>query len=247
MPSGCPLTALILIAQGFETDQALIPLDYFARANLNVTLARSGPSPNITDMAGITYRIPKAVENVTEENFGVVLVPGGNPGAWNLANDPTVIDIIQNQSKSKCWLASIGGATWVVLGGAANVLANKTACGYPGTDANSSQNWGSLSTDPIVIDDTLITARGSGVVQAFALSIVEKLCGQSVSLNLAMDLQIINPSYPTPTDLPWQSETDWRIIAIICTVLAVALFAIAAFAVHLYATANKPGKLDFGG
>jgi 4-methyl-5(b-hydroxyethyl)-thiazole monophosphate biosynthesis len=239
-----PFTALILIAPGFETEQALVPLNYFTRAGIATTVARIGTSNLITDMANITYNITTTVSDVNGTNFSIVVVPGGSPGSQSLAADPTAVSIIRNQANSGGCLASIGGATGVVLAGAAGVVRGKKVCTYPGTEENVSAEGGILLTDPIVIDGNLVTAAGSGVVQAFALAIVGGVVGDDAAQKLAEDLQIVARGYPTPTDLPWQSETNWKAVAIICTVLTVLFAGIVGFTVYLYARANKPGPLD---
>jgi len=85
-------TACLLLAEGFEEVEALTQADYLRRAGIHVT------------MVGIAGRKVKGSHDITVEadagpealdgNYDAIILPGGMPGASNLAESPTVRNLI---------------------------------------------------------------------------------------------------------------------------------------------------------
>ena len=78
------------------------------------------------------------------------------------------------------YIAAICAAPTIL--GRRGLLAGRCAVCYPGMeklllDAN-------VSDRPVMVDDTIITARGVGVALQFALELVHLLCGEDVARQL---------------------------------------------------------------
>jgi 4-methyl-5(b-hydroxyethyl)-thiazole monophosphate biosynthesis len=66
------------------------------------------------------------------------------------------------------------------------ILDDRKATGYPGFDANMGKVI--ITDGDVVKDGNIITSRGPATAMAFALAIVEELCGKDKRDELAKEL-----------------------------------------------------------
>jgi 4-methyl-5(b-hydroxyethyl)-thiazole monophosphate biosynthesis len=233
------ITILVLLAPGFDTEEATVPIDYLRRADPNVRIALASTSvPNVTDSSNLTYDVPNATADFLQKQFDLLIVPGGLDGSLALGNDSAAISIIQSHWAAGRLLAASGTAVGVVLARAAGVLNGTRACGYPGTDNLIGDFGGIRDAGPVVVDRNVTSAKGAGVAQWFALAIIRQIWSGSVADSVARDVIWESADYPTPTDLPWQSETNWKGLAIVFTCLAAAFLGIMAYSIWLFVKAG---------
>jgi 4-methyl-5(b-hydroxyethyl)-thiazole monophosphate biosynthesis len=176
-------------------------------------------------MSGLTYHLPFSASDLVNDPFDVVVVPGGRSASDILANDTHSIDIIKAQAHaangtgSHKTLAAIGNATGVVVAKAADAVSGMRACGDPATDYLITNASGIKQTTPTVVDRWLISARGPGVAQEFALQIIARAISQDAADNVRRATQIENGEYPEPTPARLypnsaQKFHNWSYIAI---------------------------------
>ena len=103
-----------------------------------------------------------------------VVLPGGMPGASNLAQSPAVNAAIDSALQSGAVIGAICAAPAVVLA-RRGLLRGKRATCYP---SFREELLGCLPADtPVVWDKPFVTAVGPGYAGAFGLCLIEQLRG----------------------------------------------------------------------
>jgi hypothetical protein len=178
-------------------------------------------------MSGLTYHLPFFVSDLANQTFDVVVVPGGASASDLLANDTYSVDIIRRQADAAnrtdqprtLTLAAIGNATGVVVAAAAHAVSGMRACGDPASDDLIAAFGGIKQTTPTVADKWLITARGPGIAQEFALQIIARAISPDAADSVRRETQIENGEYPQPTPATLYPDSaqkfhSWSYIAI---------------------------------
>lgn len=168
---------LVPLAQGCEELEAVTIIDLLRRAGIEVVVA--GLAPGIVKASRGTQIVPDTtLDAVLQEEYDMVVLPGGMPGAQHLKDDARIIGLIQKMAAAGRYTAAICAAPTVLA--AAGVLSGKTATGYPGALEKMNLVDVRLSADAVVRDGRVITSRGPGTAIDFALSLVEVLSGSEV-------------------------------------------------------------------
>lgn len=165
---------LVPLANGCEELEAVTIIDLLRRAGIEVITA--GLEPGLIKASRGTQLMPDTtLDAALHEDYDMVVLPGGMPGAQRLKDDPRVIGLIQNMVAAGRYTAAICAAPTVLA--AAGVLSGKSATGYPGFLEKMHLNDVTLSTEAVVCDGQVITSRGPGTAMDFALKLVEILVG----------------------------------------------------------------------
>ncbi len=167
---------LVPIAEGSEELEAITIVDVLRRAGVEVTIAGLTDEPVI--MSRHTVILPDAaLDEALEEDFDMVVLPGGLPGADNLDKDERIHALLQKQASHGKFVAAICAAPRVLAH--AGLLDGKTATSYPGflelPDRPEVKSTGS----PLECDGNIVTSRGPGTALDFALKLVELLEGNT--------------------------------------------------------------------
>ncbi|MCX5696398.1 MAG: DJ-1/PfpI family protein [Candidatus Omnitrophica bacterium] len=169
--------AIVILAEGFEEIEAVTCIDVLRRANINVTAA--GLSGTLVKGShGITLAADKKLEQAGSD-FDVLVLPGGMPGAANLAASDKVNTLIKKMNGEGKIIAAICAAPAVVLA-PTGILNYKNATCSTGMQTNFDKTT-KFKNERVVVDDNLITSRGPGTALSFALTIVEKLIGKELA------------------------------------------------------------------
>ena len=174
-------TALVPIADHTEELEAVAIIDTLRRAGINVTVASVG-SPEITASRGVKIVADTTMDACAAATFDLIVLPGGMPGADHLAACKPLIDMLKAQKAARRLIGAICAAPAVVLK-AHQLLDGITATCYPSFQDRLEP--GQLSQEPVVADDSFITAQGPGVAVVFALTLVDKLLGPKVRAQVA--------------------------------------------------------------
>ncbi len=164
----------VLLADGFEEIEAVTIVDVLRRADVQVrTLALKNKS--VRGAHGITMEADALLEQEHSLNWDLVVLPGGQPGANTLRDDPRVASLIERQLGQNRKVAAICAAPIAL--GAHGMLKGRRATCYPGFEDQLHE--AKLTLDPVVVDQDITTSRGPGTAMSFALSLVEQLKGKS--------------------------------------------------------------------
>src|SRR5690606_13014711 len=122
--------------------------------------------------------LPDAALTAVGDDFDVVVLPGGAEGAEHLAGSELVGQVLRNHWERGALVAAICAAPTAL---AKHELAlGSTITNHPSVSAQLSGRY-ELSTEPVVQSGRLITSLGPGTSFAFALTLVERLCGAEVA------------------------------------------------------------------
>lgn len=168
--------ALIPLAAGCEELEAVTLIDLLRRAGVEVVVAGLAPGP-VTASRGTVLVPDTTLAAVAGQDFDLIVLPGGLPGADHLAADPLLRGLLQRQHERQGLTAAICAAPKALA--AAGLLAGKSATWYPGALDLAAHPDITLVAEPVVTDGTLITSRGPGTAMDFALALIERLAGRA--------------------------------------------------------------------
>ncbi len=166
--------ALVILAPGFEEVEAVVPVDILRRCDVDVLIAGLGAN-EIISARGIKIAADIILEEYSDMP-DVVIIPGGMPGAENLANSIKVKDLILKMNAEKRLIAAICASPALVLA-PAGVLNGRTATCYPGMERTFAPGV-KFVEEEVIKDGNIITSRGPATAFAFGIKIAEELVGK---------------------------------------------------------------------
>ena len=167
-------SVLVPLAQGCEELEAVTIIDLLRRAKIDVT------TTGLDDQTVIASRGVKLVpdtdlDTALKQEYDMVVLPGGLPGADNLDNDPRIKSLLKKMANDEKYTAAICAAPKVLAN--AEILKGKKATSYPGHLDKMNLPDTEIRNEAVVIDGNVITSRGPGTAMDFALTLIETLCG----------------------------------------------------------------------
>lgn len=159
----------IFLADGFEEIEALAPLDILRRAGMPVQTVSIMGNRTVTGAHGARIEADLMLGDEDMSAAEWLILPGGMPGATNLAACEPLNDLLKAQNERGGKIAAICASPAVVLA-PLGILNGLDATCYPGMATDSSLiNW--KEDEPVVSTNTVITAHGPGASLLFGLTI----------------------------------------------------------------------------
>lgn len=159
----------IFLADGFEEIEALAPLDVLRRAGMPVATVSIMGSRTVTGAHGakVEADLMLADEDMTAAEW--LILPGGMPGASNLASCKPLTDLLKAQAARGGKIAANCASPALVLA-PLGILDGSMATCYPGMSTDSkSIKW--KEDEPVVSTSNIVTAHGPGASILFGLAI----------------------------------------------------------------------------
>ena len=166
---------LVPLAQGCEELEAVTVIDLLRRAGIDVVTAGLADGP-VRASRGTVLIPDTALDTVLDEEFDLVVLPGGLPGATHLDEDARVHRLLKRHHAEQRYVAAICAAPKVLAN--AGLLNGRSATSYPGTVPMEEYPEVDLLDAPVVVDGKVITSRGPGTAMDFALQLIELLAGK---------------------------------------------------------------------
>jgi 4-methyl-5(b-hydroxyethyl)-thiazole monophosphate biosynthesis len=167
-------TALVPLAQGCEELEAVTLIDLFRRAGITVTVAGL-EAGSVTASRGVVLLPETTLDAVLDQDFDLVVLPGGLGGAQRLEADRRIATLLRRMTEQGRYVAAICAAPKVLV--SANLVNGREVTAYPGVLDDRTDI--KLSSAAVVRDGTFITSRGPGTAMDFALALIEILCGRA--------------------------------------------------------------------
>ena len=162
---------IFLLADGFEETEAIAPLDILKRAGLEVKTVGIN-SKIVVGSHGVAVVADLLPGEVNLSEVSLAVFPGGMPGSLNLDASPFTDEVINAVIKNGGRLAAICAAPLIF--GRRNLLSGKRAICYPGFEEEL--KGAIISSESVVTDGNITTAKGAGVALEFGKELVSLIC-----------------------------------------------------------------------
>jgi 4-methyl-5(b-hydroxyethyl)-thiazole monophosphate biosynthesis len=182
--------AITFLAEGFEEVEAVTPVDFLRRAGVEVCIASITADKTVKGARGVSIAADTVLDKLKEEgrllpsHWDAVFIPGGMPGASNLAASAPVGSFIRDMASAGKIHAAICASPAVVLAPLGLLEGKRFTC-YPGMERKVS--GGIWVDEKVVIDGALITSRAPGTAAAFALALIRVLGAPGEDKKLVKD------------------------------------------------------------
>jgi protein deglycase len=144
------------------------------RAGLEVIAAGLTAEP-VTGSRGVVLMPDVALDDVLEQDFDMVVLPGGKAGAEALAQDARIIQLLKRHHMAHKWTGAICAAPLVLA--KAGLLDGLRATAYPGVLESLNIQDFELTASSVEQDGRIVTSKGPGTAMDFALTLIELLLG----------------------------------------------------------------------
>ncbi len=171
---------IVLLVDGFEEAEAVVPIDIMRRAGMEVSLMAVGETTSVKGSHGITIVADDVLNEANDTMADLLLLPGG-PGTKSLQQSPLVRELVTRYAKADRWIAAICAAP--MIPGDLGLLQGHQATCYPGYELHL--KGAKLMTKEVVVSGKMITARGAGVAFQFGFEIVSQLKGRDAAHEVA--------------------------------------------------------------
>lgn len=164
---------IILLGEGFEESEALVPTDLLRRAGIDTKLVGIN-ALEVTGGHGITVTADLLLSQVHVDQTDMVVLPGGMGGVTSIQESLRAQGIIQGAYDRGIYLAAICAAPIILA--CMGLLDRRKAVCYPGMEAQMGSSV-VCKGKSVVVDGHIITAQAAGSVFEFGLKLVEVLKG----------------------------------------------------------------------
>lgn len=175
------------LADGFEETEAIAPIDILRRSEAQViTVGVTGKT--VTGSHGITLEADCHIDDIAlADSLEAVILPGGMPGTLNLENSSAVEEAIDFAYSNGKLICAICAAPQIL--GHKGLLEGRSATCFPGFE--NELKGASVSSEAVVTDGRIITAKGAGAAIEFGLAIVSALKGEALAEKIRQTMQCI--------------------------------------------------------
>lgn len=173
MPKPGQKSVLVPLVNGFEEIEAVTIVDILRRAEILVTTSGL-EKRQVIGSHGIHLLADSVIAEDINKIWDMVVLPGGVPGAPNLAENRVLLDILTKVNKQGKYTAAVCAAPYVL--DQAGILQGHNFTSHP--DWAERIIEGNYQGTRVVVDGNLITGQACGSVMEFAFQLVEILQGE---------------------------------------------------------------------
>lgn len=165
---------LMPIAEGFEDLEAVSVIDVLRRGGIEVVIAGTGEGL-VTGSRQTTILPDARLDDVIDQDFDMIVLPGGMPGVKHLKEDPRVRRMLERMDEEGKYTAAICAAPSILA--EYGLLEGRRATSNPKHRDEVALEGIDYSEAAVVRDERIVTSRGPGTAIDFALSLIESLEG----------------------------------------------------------------------
>lgn len=167
----------IVLGEGFEEIEAIVPGDLLRRAGVSVCYAGIGGT-KVLGSHGIAVEADCTVEQIDFTGLEMIVLPGGLGGVRSIRESRAAMDAVRFAGENGKFVAAICAAPTILA--ALHLTDGKQAVCYPGMEGEMGQAL--VRTDlPAVRDGRVITGASAGCAVPFAKLLVAAMAGQAAA------------------------------------------------------------------
>lgn len=174
------MKSYIFLADGFEEIEALATLDMLRRAGIDVLTVSINDNGISTGAHNVPVTADVVIGDVDFADAGWLILPGGMPGASNLAACQALTDALKAHNEAGGHIAAICASPAVVLA-ATGILKGHDATCYPGFEEMLIEGGANPTGVGVVVSGNIITGKGPGLTPLFALTIIDAILGHAAA------------------------------------------------------------------
>ena len=175
----------VFLADGFETVEALAPVDVMRRAGLDVVTVSIMESREVVSAQNVPVVADELYENISFGDADALVLPGGGVGTDNLSAHGPLRALLADACSRGLLVAAICAAPMVF--GRIGILKGKRATCYPGCESDLFD--AEYTAAAVEQDGNIITACGPGASFDFGFAIIERFCGTGVVETVRSQMQ----------------------------------------------------------
>jgi len=171
----------ILLGDGFEETEAIVPADLLRRAGVEVRLVGIN-GLSATGSHAITVQADMTLDQADPDQVELLFLPGGMGGVSAIQESPAALALVRAVYDKGKYVTAICAAPTIL--GKLGLLQGRKAVCYPGMEvllAGAQVCRGK----PYVVDGTIVTGEAAGSALPFGLKLVELLRGREAALQVA--------------------------------------------------------------
>lgn len=173
--------ALLPLADGFEDIEAITVIDVLRRGGVEVVTASIHGRPEIRSAHSVIVHADAPLEEVIDEDFDAIILPGGSEGAEHLGNCEPLIGRLHAQREDGGLVCAICAAP-LILERAGLLDEDQQVTCYPSLQEELDREW---SPQPVVEHDGIITGQAPGASMLFALVVLKALTDEENAARVA--------------------------------------------------------------
>eukprot|EP00541_Cyclophora_tenuis_P019302 CAMPEP_0116579544 /NCGR_PEP_ID=MMETSP0397-20121206/22308_1 /TAXON_ID=216820 /ORGANISM="Cyclophora tenuis, Strain ECT3854" /LENGTH=140 /DNA_ID=CAMNT_0004109031 /DNA_START=255 /DNA_END=677 /DNA_ORIENTATION=- len=135
---------------------------------------------------GIKVMADVSIADAAEEDWDLVALPGGMPGAEHLRDSEALVELLKRQNGEGKLYGAVCASPAVVLG--SHGLAPEGITSYPAPVFREALT--NPVDDLVVVKGNMITSQGPGTSLKFALTLGEKLFGKEKADEIASQMLV---------------------------------------------------------
>ncbi len=182
------IRVLMPVADGTEDVEAVAPADLLRRAGCEVCVT-SVDGEVVACGRGTRLVADAPWEAVDPACYDAIVVPGGARGVDRLAAHTGVLNALRAAAAADRWIAAICAGPLVLQ--AAGVIRGRAVTCHPAVAARLTD--ATRRNEPVVVDGRIVTSQGAGTAVAFALTLIQCLCGSETARRVAADIVAPSP------------------------------------------------------
>ena len=90
----------ILLAEGFEESEAVVPADLLKRLGVNIIFTSITNNKDVRGAHGFKFIADTTINNISTNDFDALMLPGGLPGTTNLRDNNDVISLVNKANEN---------------------------------------------------------------------------------------------------------------------------------------------------
>ncbi len=172
----------VMLGEGFEPVEAIAPVDVLRRGGVEVTTVSVMTDRLVMAAHGVVVMADAQLDEVSFDDFDMIVVPGGSGGVENLSKCQPLLDALKVFAEEKRFIGSICAGPMILAD--LQLLDGRNATCYPGCQTNFPEGV-YQDVYGVVRDGNIITASGPGQAIDFGVELLRALEGDKIAQDVA--------------------------------------------------------------